>query len=131
MYGIDHKRMGNGRAPAGRRTHRRHIRETTRDAGQAALITVVALSVLLMTIGAMLVQQTIQTAPELQTDSVQHYAYRALEAGMNAYQSIVNTNPNLANCNTSTNGNALCQGARYQQWNLVSNTNGGNGTNSF
>lgn len=102
-------------------------RRSAREAGQAALIMVVGLSVLLMTIGAMMVQQTIQTAPLLQADSVQHYAYRALQAGMNTYQSIVNTNPNLANCNTSTNGSALCVGARYQEWNLVSNTNGGGG----
>jgi hypothetical protein len=99
------------------------------DAGQA-IIMVIGLSVLLMTVGVMLVQQTIQTDPLLQSNSIQHAAYRGLEAGMNSYQSIVNTNPNLANCNTSTNGNALCQGARYQKWNLVSNTNtnGGNGT---
>jgi len=95
--------------------------------GQTAIVMVVAMSVLLMTIGVMLVQQTIQTAPLLQADSTQHYAYRALEAGMNSYQSIVNTNPNLANCNSSTNGSALCQDARYQTWNLVANTNGGNG----
>jgi hypothetical protein len=97
------------------------------DAGQA-IIMVIGLSVLLMTVGVMLVQQTIQTDPLLQSNSIQHAAYRGLQAGMNSYQSIVNTNPNLANCNTSTNGNALCQGARYQKWNLVSNTNGANGT---
>ncbi len=89
---------------------------------------VIGLSVLLMTVGVMLVQQTIQTDPLLQSNSIQHAAYRGLEAGMNSYQSIVNTNPNLANCNTNTNGKALCQGALYQTWNLVSNTDGGNGT---
>ena len=87
-----------------------------------------ALSFLLMTVGVMLVAQTLQTDPLLQANTIQHSAYRGLEAGMNSYQSIINTNPNLANCNTSTNGSALCRGAQYQQWNLVSNTNGGNGT---
>ena len=89
---------------------------------------VIALSMLLMTVGVMLVAQTIQTDPLIQSNTIQHAAYRGLEAGMNAYQSIINTNPNLANCNKGTNGNALCQGARYQQWNLVSNSNSGNGT---
>ncbi len=89
---------------------------------------VIALSALLMTVGVMLVQQTIQTDPLLQANSVQHAAYRGLEAGMNSYQSIVNTNPNLANCNQSTNAESLCQGALYQTWNLVSQTTGGSGT---
>ncbi len=89
---------------------------------------VMALSFLLMTVGVMLVAQTLQTDPLLQANTIQHSAYRGLEAGMNAYQSIINTNPNLANCNTSTNGSALCTGAQYQMWNLVSNTDGGNGT---
>jgi hypothetical protein len=89
---------------------------------------VIAMSVLLMTVGVMLVAQTLQTDPLLQANTIQHSAYRGLEAGMNAYQSIINTNPNLANCNTSTNSSALCQGAQYQKWNLVSNTDGGNGT---
>jgi hypothetical protein len=103
------------------------------DAGQA-IIMVIALSVLLMTVGVMLVQQTIETDPLLQSDSIAHAAYRGLEAGMNSYQSIVNTNPNLANCNKSTNwpgginALAVCQGAQYQTWNLVSNTTGANGT---
>ena len=105
----------------------RRMKRTARDAGQAVIM-VIGLSVLLMTVGVMLVDQTIQTDPLLQSDSIQHAAYRGLEAGMNAYLSIVNANPNLANCNTSTNGFALCQGARYQTWNLVSNTNGANGT---
>jgi hypothetical protein len=89
---------------------------------------VVALSILLMTVGVMLVKQTLQTDPLLQSNSIQHAAYRGLEAGMNSYQSIVNTNPNLANCNQSTNNKSLCQGALYQTWNLVSQTNGGGGT---
>jgi hypothetical protein len=97
------------------------------DAGQAVVM-VIAMSVLLMTVGVMLVAQTLQTDPLLQANTIQHSAYRGLEAGMNAYQSIINTNPNLANCNTNTNGSALCQGAQYQKWNLVSNTDAGNGT---
>ena len=103
------------------------MKRAGRDAGQAVIM-VIAMSVLLMTVGVMLVAQTIQTDPLLQANTIQHSAYRGLEAGMNAYQSIVNTNPNLANCNTNTNGSALCQGAQYQTWNLVTNTDGGNGT---
>ncbi|HEX3839387.1 MAG TPA: hypothetical protein VHU85_01200 [Acidimicrobiales bacterium] len=97
------------------------------EAGQAVVM-VIAMSVLLMTVGVMLVAQTIQTDPLLQANTIQHSAYRGLQAGMDSYQSILNTNPNLANCNTSTNGNALCTGAQYQKWNLVSHTDGGNGT---
>jgi hypothetical protein len=103
------------------------MRRAAHEAGQAVIM-VIALSMLLMTVGVMLVAQTIQTDPLIQSNTIQHTAYRGLEAGMNAYQSIVNTNPNLANCNSGTNGSALCQGAQYQKWNLVSNTDGGNGT---
>ena len=108
------------------------MNRATHEAGQA-LVMVIALSILLMTVGVMLVQQTIQTDPLLQTDSIEHAAYRGLQAGMDAYLSIVNTNPNLANCNSSTNNTPshpypLCAGAQYQYWNLVSNTNSGNGT---
>jgi hypothetical protein len=100
----------------------RRWRRPALEAGQAALIMVIGLTTLMLVIGGTMVSQTVQTSPELATDSIQHYAYRALEAGMNSYQSIVNTNPNLANCNTSTNGDALCQGAQYQIWNLVADT---------
>jgi hypothetical protein len=108
------------------------MKRTAHEAGQAVIM-VIALAMLLMTVGVMLVAQTIQTDPLIQSNTVQHAAYRGLEAGMNAYQSIINTNPNLANCNSSTNNTPthpypLCLGAQYQVWNLVSNTDGGNGT---
>jgi hypothetical protein len=110
----------------------RRMGRTAHEAGQAVIM-VVALSMLLMTVGVMLVAQSIQTDPLIQSNTVQHAAYRGLEAGMNAYQSIINTNPDLANCNSSTNNTVahpypLCLGAQYQVWNLVSNTDAGNGT---
>jgi hypothetical protein len=110
-----------------RTNSQRRPARTGQDLGQTAIVMVVAMSVLLMTIGAILVQQTLGSAPLLQTDNLQHYAYRALQAGMNSYQSVVNSNPNLANCNTSTNTKPLCNGSQYEHWFVVSGTDQGNG----
>ena len=102
-------------------------RRRVSDLGQTAIVMVVALSVLMMTLGGLLVQQSINTDPLLSTDTIQHYAYRALEAGLNAYQSVVNINPNLANCSSATDGSSLCQNAQYDQWTTVLGTDQGNG----
>ncbi len=118
------KTMTIGKA-AGRRTSN-PVRGTRRrrlsDVGQTAIVMVVALSVLMMTLGALLVQQTVNTDPLLSTDTIQHYAYRGLEAGLNAYQSVVNINPNLANCTNLTKASAICQNAQYDVWNTVHGT---------
>ena len=67
----------------------------------------------------MLVQTVIQSNPLFQTKAVEVYAHRALEAGQNAYQTAVNANPSLAQCNTNTNSKGTCGGLDYGQWNLV------------
>ncbi len=93
------------------------------DQGQTALVAVVALSVVASLIAAVLVSTVIQSYPLQQAKSVEIYANRALEAGMNAYVTAVNTNPSLAQCNSNTNGSGICSGIDYGEWNFVPNSN--------
>ena len=105
------------------------------DSGQSALILVLVVSIVLTTTGAVLVGTAISNDPLLQTQSVQQYAYRALEAGINSYLTAINTNPGLAQCSSATNGTGTCSGLNYDSWNLVSgsnqNTNGGTNASEY
>jgi hypothetical protein len=92
------------------------------EVAQSAIVLVVAVAVLMMTTGVLLIQQSSLTDPLLSADTIQHYSYRALEAGVNTYQSVVNADPNLANCSNLSNGSAICQNAQYDTWNLVHGT---------
>ncbi len=115
------------RVPAGLvRTWRRSFGDRMAagaERGQAALVAVVAFSVLASAIGAALIMTVIASAPLQQAKSVQIYANRALEAGVNAYWTAVNTNPSLAQCNSNTNSSGLCSGLSYGTWNFVPNSN--------
>jgi hypothetical protein len=93
------------------------------DLGQAALVTVVAFSVVASLVGVVLVRTVVQSNPIYQTKAVAIYANRALEAGQNAYLTAINANPSLAQCNTSTNSSGTCGGIDYGQWNLVNGSN--------
>ncbi len=105
-----------------RQTARRH-RASVSDRGQTALVAVVALSVSATLITGVLVTTVIHSYPLQQAKSVQLYANRALEAGVNAYVTALNTNPSLAECNSNTNGSGICSGINYGEWNFVPNSN--------
>ena len=74
-----------------------------------------------------MVATTIGNDPLIQADNVQHYAYRAVEAGLNTFESVINNNPNLAHCDSTLNASPLCTGLQYQVWNDVLGTTGTNG----
>jgi hypothetical protein len=69
--------------------------------GQAALVMVTGIAVLLMLTAGILVSTTTEHDPLVQNDVLQHLAYRGLEAGIDSYLTTINSNPNLINCNTS------------------------------
>ena len=94
-------------------------RSTSKDLGQAALVAVIAISVLASSIAALVVSEVNQSDPLQQAKSVEIYANRALEAGVNAYWTALNTNPSLAQCNSNTNQVGTCSGIDYGQWNSV------------
>ena len=97
------------------------------DAGQAAIVLVVAISVLLTTVGGVMVTNIVNNDPILTHANVQRYAYRALASGVNTYTDAINANPYLAACNTATNGSGQCAGLSYGTWSEVPDTDLGNG----
>jgi hypothetical protein len=94
-----------------------------KDAGQTALVLVIGITILMTTIGAVLVQSSVATDPLQQTQSVSLYANRALEAGVNSYLTAINQNPSLVQCSIQTNTAGTCQGLKYDSWNMVANSN--------
>ncbi|MGO9028723.1 MAG: hypothetical protein ACLQOZ_08880 [Acidimicrobiales bacterium] len=102
--------------------HRRWNDRRASDHGQTALVAVLALTLAITVTGGVLIQTIVQSSPLQQTQSVQIYASRALEAGANAYLVAVNANPSLAECNTGTNGTGTCGGLNYGEWNVVDNS---------
>jgi len=99
-------------------------RMTGRERGQAALALVLGLTLILTTGGALLANDAIQHDPLIQNDVVAHYAYRALEAGSNAFLNNVNANPNLINCTSSSPSGGQCDSTDYDTWKQVEGTNG-------
>ena len=73
------------------------------EQGQAALILVIGLVMLMTTIGGVMLTAINNNDPILTQASIQRLAYRALASGLNAYQSAINGDPFLAACNTTTN----------------------------
>ena len=106
----------------GRRSAFRQRMAGASDRGQTALVAVVALSVTATLIAGILVSTVINSDPLLQAKSVEIYANRALEAGVNAYVTALNTNPSLAQCNSNTNTSGICSGIDYGEWNFVPNS---------
>src|ERR1700733_1484389 len=96
------RRLSNPTAPS-RPGSIRRLRLRRGDAGQAALVVVVALTVALATVSATMVTTITNNDPIIKQASIQHYAYRALASGINAYTSAINADPYLAACNVNTN----------------------------
>jgi hypothetical protein len=102
-------------------------RHTLADTGQAALVMVIGFTLLLTIMGGVMVNSAVNNAPILTQASLQRLAYRALDSGLNAYQSAINANPYLAACNSASGSNPQCSGITYQSWTQVAGTNKGNG----
>jgi hypothetical protein len=112
---------------------RRRIQRAMGELGQAALVLVIAITVALTTVGAVMVNNISNNDPVITQASIQRYAYRALASGLNAYTSAINANPYLAACNANTNEpngpdkSPQCSGLSYETWSQVPFTNLGNG----
>ena len=95
------------------------------ERGQAGMALVLALVIVMTAIGGQLVTNVLGHDPLVQTYSVEHYAYRALEAGVNDYLEALNANPNLINCNVNNEASGLCAGSGYGSWVEVPGTGTG------
>ena len=103
---------------------RRHLRgrlEHAGDQGQAVLALVIGIALILVTSGAILMDNVIQHDPLVQVDALAHYAYRALEAGTNSYLNTINAQPDLVNC-SSASTTTTCAAIAYDQWTQVPGT---------
>jgi hypothetical protein len=100
-------------------------RRTREDRGQAGIGLVLALVVVLSAVSAQLVSTVLQHDPLVQSYALEHYAYRAVEAGVNDYLEAVNANPNLINCNVNNQSSGLCAGSGYGTWVQVPGTASG------
>ena len=110
-------------ANASRRNRRRSGPVPHRDdQGQSAIALVLGI-VLIMVLGtSIFVTTTLQNFPIVQNNLAQHYAYRAVEAGLNEYEYVIQTNPNLVLCNTTNLNTPQCQALqpfKFGQWNQV------------
>lgn len=94
-------------------------RRPINDRGQAAIALVVLLSIIISVFGGILAENAVQHDPIVQTDVVEHFAYRALESGMNTFLSKVNDNPNEMACNVKAASGGQCQAGLYMNWKQV------------
>jgi hypothetical protein len=101
------------------------VRRTRKsEAGQAALVMVVLLTAVLSIGAGLMANDVIQHDPIIQTDTVDHFAYRALEAGINTFMSDANANPNELTCSTASSPGGQCTPNDFREWKRVGNTNG-------
>ena len=93
---------------------------------------VIGLTMLLTTIGGVMVATITNNDPILSQAAIQRYAYRALASGLNAYQSAINADPYLAlvqrrHQRWGADATNQCAGISYGTWSLVPDTGNGNG----
>lgn len=111
--------------PIGERPGSKRLSGGHRERGQAVLGMVLAIALMMVTAGGALAVDAMAHDPLVQTDAAEHYAYRALEAGINSYLNTVNAHPDLVDCssqstaNTCTNTNG---GIHYDTWTQVPQT---------
>lgn len=116
--------------PAGKRSLPKRTSRPVCERGQAALTLVLGLALMMVTAGTALAVNAMTHDPLVQTDATEHYAYRALEAGINSYLSTVNARPDLVDCSsestahTCTNANG---GISYDAWTQVPQTTSSSG----
>jgi hypothetical protein len=107
------------------RARARRAARQAKDTGQAALIIVIGITVLLVTTGVALAANAIQHDPLVQFDELQHFAYRGLESGINSYLNTINSQPDLVDCSsasTSPTCNNTATGIKYDKWTQVPQT---------
>jgi len=88
------------------------------------LVLVLGLIVMLVTTAGILALNVTEHDPLVQADVVQHFAYRALEAGINTYLSDVNADSNLINCTSASGNGGQCTPSDYNTWQQVLGTQG-------
>ena len=97
-------------------------RRSFAETGQAILALVIGLAVAIVAGASLMAEQVIQHDPLVHSDEVQHFAYRALEAGINSFLSESNKNPNLLTCNSGSKPGGQCVPTDFLSWKKVGGT---------
>jgi len=109
---------------------RRRMRRRRDQSGQAlALVSGVMLILILGSV--ILVQDVGQQSPLVESDLIQHQAYRALQAGLDEYLYKANVNADYIICNSSNQTTGFCPGLAFGQWIPVQGTGSSNGPPSW
>ncbi len=94
------------------------------ETGQAVLVLVIMLSIIISAGGIVMTNDVIRHDPLIQADTVGHFAYRALEAGVNTFMSDANANPNNLTCSSTSPSGGQCTPGDFQKWKRVPDTSG-------
>lgn len=98
---------------------------TLRDDGQAAIILVLVLTILLALFSAVMVDNVVQHDPLVKQSTIAHFTYRGLEAGLDDLLNEVNENPNQVACNSLSGAGGQCPlQQNFLAWKQVPNTKG-------
>jgi len=100
------------------------IRRRFEETGQAVLVLVIMLSIIISAGGIVMTNDVIRHDPLIQADTVQHFSYRALEAGINTFMSDANANPNNLTCSSASPSGGQCTPADFRKWRRVPDTSG-------
>jgi hypothetical protein len=108
----------------------RQSRSGREQTGQA-LALVLGIVVILTLGGTILVQNFEQQSPIVETDLIQHQAYRAVQAGIDEYLYKSNVNSDYIICNSAVQGTGFCPGLTFAQWIPVQGASSNNGPPSW
>ncbi|MGH9100233.1 MAG: hypothetical protein ACRDV8_08400, partial [Acidimicrobiales bacterium] len=95
------------------------------ERGQAVLAMVLGIALMMVTAGGALAANVMDHDPLVQSDAAEHFAYRALEAGINSYLSTVNARPDLVDCSSTSTARTCTTtdgGIRYDTWTQLPQT---------
>jgi len=100
------------------------MRRKLEETGQAVLFLIITLSVIIATTGIVMTSDVLHHDPLIQADTVGHFSYRALEAGVNTFMSDANANPNNLTCSSTSTSGGQCTPGDFQKWKRVPDTAG-------
>ena len=100
------------------------LRHRCHEAGQSALILVLILAIIISVGGGILADTVVQHDPLVHHETVKHFSYRALEAGINTFVSDANADPNELTCNSTSPSGGECDPTDFNHWKRVNDTTG-------
>lgn len=109
----------------------RGSRRVRRDQVGQALALVSGVMLILTLGGAILVQSFGEQTPIVQSDLIQHQAYRAVEAGLDEYLYRANVNADYVICNSANDTTGFCPGLNFESWTPVQGTSASSGPPSW